>query len=436
MQKVISFIHLSDIHFNKNSGDIYDLDKDLRNEIQRDIKKMQSESIDKIDGILVCGDIAFSGDVIEYETALDFLKSLCIQLGIPETSVLCVPGNHDVNHKTTKDSCIFLEVQDSIKNADDYNAKITKYSRDKENHEILYKHIDNYNTKFASKFSCNISAEKPIWEQDFVLNDGTTLRIVGLNSVMTSNHMDHQPDGTECPMIVGEYQLPLREENVAYVSLCHHPPNCWKDAENNIKNKMNAIVQVQLYGHNHNQQIFQIGNNLVIGSGATHPSRLENDWIPMYNWLSFHVEESDGKRYLKIKVFPRIFSRTNNCFIADSVNSTGNTFREYTISLNVDENGLDELNDISISKDPAIPVDNNGVLATEITIKSSTKALVYRFLSLSFVDRSSILTKFELLNEEDEGVNHVDILHEVLERAKAFGNIKQFEEEVDRLYNS
>ena len=57
---MLSFIHLSDIHFQKYSGDAYDLDADLRNELLIDLSKNFPKSISNANGILICGDIAFS----------------------------------------------------------------------------------------------------------------------------------------------------------------------------------------------------------------------------------------------------------------------------------------------------------------------------------------------------------------------------------------
>ena len=74
--KNLTFIHLSDIHFNKYSGDNYDLDSDLRNEILEDIKR-EHDTIGCPSGILICGDIAYSGKKIEYDNAITFLNELC-----------------------------------------------------------------------------------------------------------------------------------------------------------------------------------------------------------------------------------------------------------------------------------------------------------------------------------------------------------------------
>lgn len=54
---MLAFIHLSDIHFTKYSGDQYDIDQDLRDELLRDISVFFKRCIHRVDGVLICGDI-------------------------------------------------------------------------------------------------------------------------------------------------------------------------------------------------------------------------------------------------------------------------------------------------------------------------------------------------------------------------------------------
>ena len=98
---MLSFIHLSDIHFHKYSGDAYDIDHDLRCEIIRDISYEYRKKISTIDGILICGDIAFSGDEQQYNSATTFLNEICNALNLDKSHVFCVPGNHDIDQKIT-----------------------------------------------------------------------------------------------------------------------------------------------------------------------------------------------------------------------------------------------------------------------------------------------------------------------------------------------
>ena len=89
-------IHLSDIHFvNELAGTAYDIDEDLRNELENDVIE-QKDRFENIHGILVTGDIAFSGEGGDYQNALDWLGRLCDSLDCPRENVWTTPGNHDV----------------------------------------------------------------------------------------------------------------------------------------------------------------------------------------------------------------------------------------------------------------------------------------------------------------------------------------------------
>ena len=73
-------VHLSDIHFSKSSGGVYDLDQPLRKELENDAQEVR-KMIGDADGVLVTGDIAFGGNEKEYIMGgiLDFpLKILTI----------------------------------------------------------------------------------------------------------------------------------------------------------------------------------------------------------------------------------------------------------------------------------------------------------------------------------------------------------------------
>jgi hypothetical protein len=76
------FLHLSDIHFSKRSSTSYDPDLDLRRELVADAVRMK-EKIKACSGILVSGDVAFSGKAEEYSKARDWLREVCHQLVHP-----------------------------------------------------------------------------------------------------------------------------------------------------------------------------------------------------------------------------------------------------------------------------------------------------------------------------------------------------------------
>lgn len=407
MNRSLTFIHLSDIHFNKYSGDSYDLDLDLRNEIINDIKQVNC-FVEKPTAILVCGDIAYSGAEIEYENAIDFLKTICKSVHIEDTSVFCVPGNHDVDQSVSRNSQTIMGIQSQIESAEDINGIIASFSRDEYAKPLLYEHIHKYNT-FAAKFLCHINHENPNASQEYDLDDKTKLKLWGLNSILISNHLDNQHKNRL--MILGEYQIPPNDGAI-YLSLCHHPPELWKNG-GYLQKRINERIQIQLYGHKHISDISQQDNCLLIGSGATHPSRREKEWRPRYNWFTIYTDDKNGKRILKIKIYPRILDEKDDHFVTDYCITNGKAFSEYAINL---DKILDKNKIISNNNTPETLVFQN-YMNNQIDKNRAIRILVYRFLSLSFISRTMILTKYNLVDEDDEGIEHNNLLEKILKKA-------------------
>jgi len=98
MEKLV-LVHLSDIHFTGSSGtSVHDLDSEVRNEILRDAATV-AKGLGGATGVVVTGDIAFSGQRAEYDRAASWLLEFCRAIGCPDESVWVVPGNHDVDRK-------------------------------------------------------------------------------------------------------------------------------------------------------------------------------------------------------------------------------------------------------------------------------------------------------------------------------------------------
>lgn len=114
----ISFIHISDIHFRKNSGNVSDIDENLRQAILTDLNINAKTELESIKGILVTGDIAYSGAVTEYDKAKIFLKEITDTFGIEQSSVFCVPGNHDVDRNISSQNPYICDAQRKLDSAE------------------------------------------------------------------------------------------------------------------------------------------------------------------------------------------------------------------------------------------------------------------------------------------------------------------------------
>lgn len=424
---MISFIHLSDIHFTKYSGDKLDVDEDLRNEIILDIKHNFRNNIDNPYGILICGDIAYSGQEKEYVTAHQFIEDVCNAANIPNATIFCVPGNHDIDQNIPKSKVTVKALQDSLENAQnitEYDDQFAKTLRDTESAKLLYEPIYNYNV-FAKTFNChlNCSQNKYSWEKNIAMNSTYSLCIVGMNSTFISNADDHATEN-ERLMKMSRIQIPQRRDNTIFLTLCHHPPECWDDADQSIQNTLNERIHLQLYGHKHTQSIKVTKKGLIINSGATHPSRKEPDWIPRYNWISLDVEsKEDGHDYLLVIIYPRIYNPSTSAFEQDMSLST-KEYLEFSFDL-----GDSKLVNANHELVEAENLKNDG-----ITDHSSTddERLIYDFINLPIEKRNTILKKLKLCRDEDISKPHAEISYDIINKAKETQRLQALVEEVNK----
>lgn len=429
----ISFIHLSDIHFVKTSGNPADIDSDLRNAILTDIKKNGLSDLININGILVGGDIAFSGCKEEYKKAKDFLEEITEIFGIDKSSVYCVPGNHDVDQSIPQQSAQVYNTQcklDEKATLDDTDKSFEEFINDKYYNDILFKTIKEYN-EFSSRFECNINAEKINWKFDFKLDHDMKLRLHGINSIFISNADDHLIHKGDRLMYIGQSQIPQREDNTIIMTLCHHPPTDWKFLSV-LQEKLNKRADIQLYGHKHDQTILLTDENIIITSGATHPSR-GNDWTPRYNWISIECIMEEDKRLTKVRIHPRILDESRDRFVADYKHCVGGNYIEHVLPIDYkrdkDLSDVFDFNERDTNKNLEVKLEINNTDHDAVNLRT----LVYDFFDLSFVKQTEILIDLDLLDEEDREENYSEIIVKIINKAKKNDKIDRFWERINSI---
>lgn len=402
-----SFLHLSDIHFRKTSGGPFDVDVDLRNQLINDVKVFVADH-DSPDAILVSGDVAFSGDESEYQTAKEWLEEICTVVGRDLSIVWCVPGNHDVDQRRVKESSLLAELQAGLRSAGarGIDEKLEKHMGDSRARDMLFESIEEYN-RFARIFACEIGPDNPTWRSDFVLDDGSALCVNGMNTAMVSNHLDN----TVKTVVLGRYQIPQEREGVVNLMLCHHPPDWWSDDEQ-LGHDLRKRCAIQLFGHKHTHHLERIDDTIVVSSGAVHPERQEDGWEPRYNWLHVELAGVNVNRTLRVTVFPRVWHDAK--FIADSNSCSGQDHNTYSIEL-VDwtapaQAAVPSKTDVEEQDQPA------GEASEEVVNRG--RVLTYRFFELPHVVRLAIAQGLELIRDEDEGLSDTELFHRVLTRAR------------------
>lgn len=315
MSKPLVLIHLSDIHFNRKWCDHYDLDKDVRDQLEKDVAEMRQRLGDSR-GILITGDVAFSGKSNDYDEALRWLKRLCEVAACRDQDVWCVPGNHDVDRDVFDNSILIRGLHDRlrVKNPDEVDERLAECLRDPAGAFELFRPLQNYNS-FAAKFMCESQPDPLAWQHELNLNDNSKLRIVGANSILISHKGDNNADRR---LILGTIQSrPSQQAGVTYLFMCHHPPD-WLQDYDNVNMNLDARAKVQLFGHKHLQTIEERNGCVRIVAGAVHPSRKEQKWKPRYNWLVLSVSGKSDDRVLEVDIYPRVWNEVRPEYIADT----------------------------------------------------------------------------------------------------------------------
>lgn len=94
----IRFLHISDLHYDKDKRNI----KEICSAFFNDINMVKKEY--PIDFILFSGDLVLAGNENNFtEVYENFIKKLIENLEIEQTKFLFCPGNHDVNRNEIND---------------------------------------------------------------------------------------------------------------------------------------------------------------------------------------------------------------------------------------------------------------------------------------------------------------------------------------------
>ena len=396
------FLHLSDIHFSKRSNSNYDPDLDLRRELVSEAMRVR-EQIGACSGVLVCGDIAFSGAHEEYEKAKCWLSELCQKLDCSQEAVWVIPGNHDVDRSIVNKSTT-IQDKHGILRKERSDHEIQRLHEDPEAFETIHRPLEAYQA-FAGHYNCLPKPGNLFWTNDVPLNDGSSLRIRGCNSAIVSDNLD---DDGENRLVVGTYQVTAESDyGVTNLIMCHHPLD-WMFDRDAIKECLKARARLVLFGHKHKQCIERIENTLVIESGAVHPSRQEGGWIPRFNFIRIGVETVGFKRELKVETWSRLWDDNRKQFKAD-----------------FDSNGSDHRSDqlplpkwVRVGTREAIANTSENTVTEEGRIVNPKRRMVFRFHSLPYVSRLEIAIKLSLITEEDSQLREEEKYSRYFRRAE------------------
>jgi predicted phosphodiesterase len=375
---MLVFLHLSDLHFSdRPRTSLFELDEQLRHEIELDAPQ-QVSSLGGLSGILITGDIAFSGQEDQFRNARSWLTELAARLGVGAENIWLVPGNHDVDRTVHQNDQVAKSLRDLLRsvNVNKIDGQLDRLLNDATTSSLLYAPLENF-MSFARYYGCRTSANEVVWDAPFELGGGYKLVVRGLNSALISDS-----DDKEIPpqLVVGSLQTQLlRNPGIVYLTMCHHPPAWLRDREQLINSfKNNAAIQ--LTGHIHKFAVDIREQSISIAAGAAHPQRYEGGWEPRYNLITINLNQS-GPASLEVHVYPRVWEVNDNRFVSDPAGPfTASIALDPVTELAVDtsaEAGLGEsVNDPAIRYTIPLPVQTAERLA------DAQRRLVWRIASL------------------------------------------------------
>ena len=295
----ITWLHLSDLHFQKNDeynrGVVLDA---LWKDISERVERINSD-LGKIDFICITGDIAYHGKTEEYELAIEqFFQPLLTHTGLDWEKLFIVPGNHDIVQSAVTSGA--KSIGDALQTRD----QITKFMSIPDERELIFKRLKNYFDFFRKQFQrLSLNEEFGYFYNAFpTVTTEKKVTILGLNSAW----LCYGGEEDRGKLAVGEIQVDraLKQAENADIRLClmHHPFE-WlqeNDDTQNVEFLLRKHCHFLLRGHFHRPNVkiesSLEGETIIIPAGAVYDKRES----PLsYNFVCLNSDTGTGVVYLR-----------------------------------------------------------------------------------------------------------------------------------------
>ncbi|PZO52401.1 MAG: hypothetical protein DCF16_09450 [Alphaproteobacteria bacterium] len=319
------FVHVSDIHFGQERGGVKFVHDDVKKQVLADAaREVAGTTEQKAAGILVTGDIAYSGQHAEYKEAGAWLDKLAEVICCKNTDVHVVPGNHDIDREQISQSVGFL----LSRVLDEGEGALDEILDNDIDREIFYKRFKEYRP-FAEGYNCSLDKDGNLkGKPPIELAPGRSLRFVGFNSALICSKRKDE----EGKLLLGARQRVLQvEDGEELVVLAHHPLHWLQDSEQ-AKRYLRNRARVFISGHEHKPRVHvdpvKAGCDLMmIASGAMVPPTATEEYKYTYNIITFDWDaDSDD---LLVTVKPREWRDEDKAFrdAPEQLDGNGPTFK-------------------------------------------------------------------------------------------------------------
>lgn len=273
------------------------------------------------------------------------------QLGLAPSSILVVPGNHDVQRSADREEEVGQRVGQLREGRHELDAALaTPLQR-----ELLAWRQANF-LSWAQQFGPardappNAPAERLFWTHRIDAAEGLRVRIVGLNTALLA--ADDADQGRLRPgneQLARALLMPPVEPQELVLVLSHHPlRDRWLADEQNADAWIRNHAHLHLSGHVHEADSEQArsgagGLFVRVVAGAAHgdPTAAGVPAGHGYNLAAVYLAEGGQ---LVLRVWPRRWSDKKKAFVADQDNVPGHhPYSEHLLRLTLPFRGIEQL---------------------------------------------------------------------------------------------
>lgn len=317
------FVHLSDIHFGQEKdGGAIKVNDDAKERLIEDAK----DEIEKLgipaSGIILTGDIAYSGKRDEYKAAGDWLDRLTAVIGCRRIDIQMVPGNHDIDRGKISGSikCILDAVRDKGE------ATLNSLLDNASDRELLYGRFEAYRD-FAIDYECDLDEAGEFSSSDPIkLATGRSIRFVRVNSALICSLSDDKGR-----LILGARQRVLpKTPGEEVIVLTHHPLSWFQDSDD-ARRFLRKRARLLISGHEHFpglevEKVDAERDLMMLAAGATTPDQIDDVFTYKYNVITFEWDEAQDA--LAVTINPRTWDDEEKCFDKDHAFLAGKSERQ------------------------------------------------------------------------------------------------------------
>lgn len=277
MNKTLTWLHISDIHFHPKTEW---RDSATRRELLNLLEKTFSENDDLWPDIIFCtGDIAFGESKIsplvsQYDTAKSFFEDLLLVCGkdsrpLPKDRLFMVPGNHDVNRdliNSDAQKTLIAWAENPEKYVENINQRLN--DRSKEFVDTI-KRLSEYGQYVSDFLPHQFDDDGRIFYARECEINGMKVGIAGFNSAWTCAG----PEDDRNIWLGAHWQFnkasEILKQSDIRIGLIHHPVDWVNSADRKIaQHRIASDFHFWLHGHSHNAWVTPGQSHIEIAAGA------------------------------------------------------------------------------------------------------------------------------------------------------------------------